>query len=334
MVKKKGSKEELEAIEEDDEGTRVCKEKYPIGSYKYQKKPGFYMWRLLKTQLDYYIKNVTNDWDFTIIISGEGEVRVGKSVLAMQIAAYWTDQMKKRHGIDVPFNLKDNIVFDGRKLIEKGNKLGVNHQYSALIFDEAGADLEGTKAMLATTRAVKDFLRECGQYNFLNILVLPEFFDLPKGIALSRSSCLINVYWIPDDEGKFRRGYFKYYSRPNKKKLYLKGKRHLDYDAAPYDFFGTFNKFYPVDEEEYRQMKIKALKKRESSSVDKRMLQRNVAWYLLTEKYNMTQTELAKITSNMGAYTAQQTIAEALKGVELVSPKSTKDIKDSSDKDK
>lgn len=305
--------------EDEDNGARVCTTKYPKGFYRYQKKDGFYMWKLLRQQIDYYIQNVVNDWDFTIIICGEGEVRVGKSVLAMQVAAYWVDQMEKKHGVKLPFNLQDNFVFDGRKLIEKGNYLGQKHKYSPLIFDEAGADLEGAKSMMANTRAVKDFLRECGQYNLLNILVLPEYFDLPKGIALSRSACLINVYYIPDNEGNFRRGYFKFYGRPNKKALYLRGKKDLDYNAAPYDFFGTFGKFYPFNKDEYDKLKFMALKKREATSVDKRIMQRNIAWWLLTDKFEMSQSEIAKISSNMGAYTAQQTIAEALKGVSLSS---------------
>jgi len=295
---------------------RVCTKEFPIG-FNNNKKDGFAMNDLLKQQLDYYIKNALKDWDFTIIICGEGEVRVGKSVLALQIGAYWTQQMAELYKLKIPFNLKDNVIFEGRKLIEKGNMLGTKFPHSCLIFDEAGADLEGTKSMLSTTRAVKDFLRECGQYNFLNILVLPEFFDLPKGVALSRANCLLNVYYVHDEEGNFIRGYFKFYSRPAKKQLYMRGKRMLDYNSARYDFTGEFNKFYPVPEQEYRTLKIKALKKREAVTFDKKLLQRNISWYLLTKEFGMTQIELAKRLTGMGAYTFQQTIAEALKGLRL-----------------
>lgn len=296
----------------------VCESLFPKGSFPYQKKDGFYMEPLLKQQLDYYLKNVNKDWDFVIVISGEGEVRVGKSVLALQIAQYWTSEIKRLYGKEVPFNLKDNIVFDGAKLIEKGNKLGINHKMSALIFDEAGADLEGTKVMRQTTQAVKDFLRECGQYNMLTILVLPDYFDLPKGIALSRSNCLLNVYWNADDEGNFNRGYFKFFSKPAKKRLYLNGKRDLDYNAASYDFAGTFTGVYTLPEEEYRHMKHLALKKRESSTVDKKLMQRNIAWMLLVERYGMKLSEISQVTSDMGFYTPHQTISDAIKGAKMV----------------
>jgi len=223
---------------------------------------------VLKANLDALLKNAgkKDDWDFLILITGGGTVRVGKSVLSLQIAAYWCHQLKELYGMDVPFTLKENIVFHGQRLIKQGNKIGLSHPHSVLIFDEAGADLEGIKVMKRTTQAVKDYLRECGQYNFLTILVLPEFFDLPKGVALSRSDFLIDCYALSDKIGKFRRGYFNFYSRPNKKKLYLKGKKELNYKAWRYDFHGRFLNFYPVDEEEYRSEKVKALKSREVTS--------------------------------------------------------------------
>ena len=97
--------------------------------------------------------------------------------------------------------------------------------------------------MSQLTQDVLDYYRECGQYNMLNILVLPEYFDLPKGIAMTRSICLIDVYYITDQDAIFRRGFFNFFSKRAKKKLYLKGKRELDYKAAKYDFNGKFPDF-------------------------------------------------------------------------------------------
>jgi hypothetical protein len=281
---------------------RVCKKLFPKGKFPYQKKEGYFMHDILKQQLDVYLKNVRDDWDFVIIISGEGEVRVGKSVLAQQIGQYWTQQINEKYNLDIPFNLKDNIVFNGADLIKKGNELGVKHPYSCLIFDEAGADLEGIKAMRYTTQAVRDFLRECGQYNLLTILVLPEYFDLPKGIALSRSSCLINVYWIGDNEGRMNRGFFKYYSRPNKKNLYLRGKKDLNYNAWKQDFFGNFDNVFTLPEKEYRELKRKALKSREKMS-SKELRWREwlrAAVLLLVDVFNLSYRELADKMNEVG----------------------------------
>ena len=237
-----------------------------MGSYKGQRSPGFYMDDTLKANLDVLLKNITKDWDFVVVISGGGRVRLGKSTIALQIGAYWTQQIKELYGLEVPFNVKDNIVFNGSELIKHGNKLGTKHKHSCLVFDEAGADLEGIKAMKKTTQAVKDYLRECGQYNMLTILVLPEYFDLPKGVALSRCDFLINCYTSVTDDDLIERGYFNFYSRPNKKYLYLKGKKDLNYNSYPEDWSGTWENFYPVDEKEYRSAKVKALKSRENVS--------------------------------------------------------------------
>jgi len=245
---------------------RVCQNWFP--NPEKPDKAGFYMDNLLKANLDALLKNAgkKDDWDFLVLITGGGAVRVGKSVLGLQLACYWCHELERLYGMNVPFEIKENIVFHGAKLIKKGNKIGTKYPHSVLIFDEAGADLEGVKAMKRSTQAVKDYLRECGQYNFLTILVLPEFFDLPKGIALSRSDFLIDCYSLADKTGKFRRGYFNFYSKPNKKHLYLRGKKELNYKAYKYDFHGRWLNFYPIDEDEYRAVKVEALKSREVMS--------------------------------------------------------------------
>jgi len=246
---------------------RVCEDWFP--NPKNPKKSGFYMNKTLKENIDALLKNASKkaDWDFVGIISGRGQVRVGKSVLAMQIACYWIYMLEKLYGVKVPFSIKENIIFHGVELIRKGNKVGVKYPHSALIFDEAGADLESTKVMRRTTQAVKDFLRECGQYNMLTLLVLPDFFDLPKGIAISRSDFLIDCYALTDEKGIFRRGFYNAYNRKTKKHLYLKGKKFLDYDAHHWDFQGDYFEFYPFCEEEYRETKVKALKTRAELSI-------------------------------------------------------------------
>jgi hypothetical protein len=90
-------------------------------------------------------------------------------------------------------------------------------------------------------------------------MVMPEFFDLPKGIAITRSIFLIDVGYSASKEGMFKRGSFRFYSRRHKKLLYMKGKKELNYNSHPYNFMGEFRNFYPIDEEEYRKSKIEAL---------------------------------------------------------------------------
>jgi len=305
----------------------VCQDLFPKGSRPYQKKDGFSMDETLKMQIDILLKNIKNDWDFTIIISGGGEVRVGKSVLAMQIGAYWNYMIKKIYNLEAPFDVNNNFVFNGKELIKKGNYLGQNFSFPVLIYDEAGADLEGRKVMSTMTKDVLDFYRECGQYNLLNILVLPDFFDLPKGIALSRSIFLIDVYYGSNKEQYFERGYFNFYSRRNKKWLYLKGKKDLNYQAQNYNFHGKFYNFYPIDENEYRRLKQEALSKRESHKREKFLIQRDAAWWLLCgdgltcecgKEVKLTQTQLGiRMEQLTGIFVPHNTISDAIRHFKL-----------------
>ena len=65
---------------------KVCEEWFPfdkekgISSYKGQRSPGFYMCDNLKNTIDLWLKNIKNDWDIVVIISGQETVRVGKSL--------------------------------------------------------------------------------------------------------------------------------------------------------------------------------------------------------------------------------------------------------------
>lgn len=278
---------------------KVCEEWFPMGSYHNQRSPGFYMNDNLKQTIDLWVKNVKNDWDFVIIISGQGTVRVGKSVLAQQIAAYWSYAIWKAYGIEVPFEIKDNIVFQGVDLIRQGNKIGQKSKYGCLIFDEAGADLEGVKAMKKTTQNVKDFFRECGQYNMLNILCLPEFFDLPKGLATNRSNCLLDCYVTVDENDMWERGKFNFYSAPSKKKLYRYGKKDGDYSATKCDFYGDWDNIYVLDEKEYKQLKIEALKKREVLSRNEEIRQKYLAGALKV-LYNVDGLSHREIAEKIG----------------------------------
>ena len=292
---------------------RVCTKIYPKG-FSHNIKDGFWMNDNLKAQLDILAKNIIHDWDFTIIISGGGEVRVGKPVLAMQIAAYWKYLMKKIHNKEVSLSVKKNFIFDGNELIKTGNELGEKYPYSQLIYDEAGADLQGKKIMTRMTQNVIDFYRECGQYNLLNILVIPDFFDLPKGLALTRSIFLLDVYYTHDENDLFIRGYFDFFSRKAKKYLYLNGKRNLDYNAASPEFSGRFYNFYPIDEQEYRNVKKEALRKREVMMRGKFQKQRDACWYLLNREIGWTQQSIAERMRQLtGIHVTQQTIADGVR---------------------
>jgi hypothetical protein len=215
----------------------------------------FYMDGGLKKILNSIAFNVPKDWDSLILISGSGMVRVGKSVLAQQIGFYMSHRLK------TPFTI-NNIVFSGAELMEKARTM---EKHSVFVYDEARGELDTKKVMEDITKTLMDFFAECGMYNHVIIIVLPDFFDLPKGIAISRSELLINVYRdraVKKDEDSeevvsFERGFFHGYHRNSKKKLYILGKKNYnDYDIVKRDFFGKFPNVFTVDKEEYLGKKL------------------------------------------------------------------------------
>lgn len=205
----------------------------------------YYMSNFLQQNLDILKKTIKKDMDHVILISGSGKVRIGKSVLAQQIGYYLSEGV-------VPFT-NDNIVFRSDKLISVANKLP---KYSVIVYDEAREGLESTKTLMSKNRDLLDFFAECGQLNLFVIIVLPDFFDLKKTIAITRSTCLINVYFGEE----FKRGYYAFYNDSQKKALYLKGKQWLNYTCIKPSFRDKFFDTYTVDKDKYKRQKADSLK--------------------------------------------------------------------------
>jgi len=256
---------------------------------------------LLKGNLDLIKKNNQNDWDFKMLISGDGMTRTGKSTLGTQIAQY----------LDPTFadNWKERMIFDGEKLIDTAYKIGRN---KALVYDEAKAGLDSKKQMEQYTKRLLDFFSQCGNLNHLVIIILPEFFELPKSIAMTQSIFLINCY----ARNGFERGYFEFYNRKDKRYLYIKGTKYLDYTSQRPSFKGTFIDYIPFNRKEYETLKSKTLNEiRHRENISKVKISRDthknrvtILIKLLMQNYKLKPVEIAE---NLGI--ARTTVYEYLK---------------------
>lgn len=269
----------------------------------------YWMDPLLKGNLDSISYNMLHDFDAVIPISGDGMVRVGKSVLAQQVGAYiaWKHQ--------TPFGL-DNIVFSGKELIEVAQRMPKN---SVLIYDEARGELDSKKVMENITKNLMDFFAECGMLNHCIILVCPDFFELPKGVALNRSEFLLNVVRTSsikqDADGeeviKFERGVFEFYNRKGKKVLYIQGKKQYnDYDIGKKwrSFWGNFHNQYIVDRKEYEDKKIAHIARNRNATKDATRF--GAALAILNN--HLTQQEIVKELSQYEIRLTQQRLQQLI----------------------
>lgn len=219
---------------------------------------------MLMYQLDTLVYNVSSDWDFVIVISGDRMVRVGKSVLAQSVAAYLA------HRLNTFFDLP-NIFFDSQDMINFAQNAP---KHSIIIYDEGREGLAASKSSQKLQQDLLDYFAECGQLNHIFIVVIPDFFELKETMAVGRSEYLINVYRKSVDlvsdmykDGverpivRFDRGYFEFFSRKKKQLLYdiAQSKHQKFYGLVKANFIGRFTNNYPIDEVAYKEKKRQAL---------------------------------------------------------------------------
>ena len=221
------------------------------------------MYPALRSNLDSIIYNLKRDWDFIIVITGSGNTRVGKSLLAQQVAYYFA------YNLGTKFDL-ENVVWDSEELIEKALEMPKN---SVIIYDEAREGLESKKAIEKESRGLFDFFSQNGALNQIIILVMPDFFEMSKGIAVNRSIFLLNTYYTNElrqtnikgrsvEVQRFRRGYFEFYNKKNKRKLYIKGKRNFfSYEGGLFNWRGKFPNYWVLPLEGYNQSKLEYIKR-------------------------------------------------------------------------
>ncbi len=242
---------------------------------------GFNMDGYLAENLQYIPEFLKKDFDCVGIVSGRGKVRTGKSTIAAQVGFFcaWliaggiqdlrrheetgkflhSNKIIKKPDKLLNFTLK-NLAFAPEDLMRLGRNLKKN---SVIIYDEGRTGLDAKTTMSSLNKMLEDFFQECGQYNHVILIVLPDFFKLHADYAVSRSYFLIDVLL---DES-FNRGYFNFYNEIQKDFLYNHGKKKLGviskYTSGYPSFSGKFSSWFPFEKDRYDKLKRLALKKKE-----------------------------------------------------------------------
>lgn len=270
---------------------KFLEKEFPNGTFLKQKSDGAYINETLAKNLDIYAKKIVNDMHFLIIISGNDAVGNGKTTLATHCGAYLTNRINQLHGLDNSFTSK-NVAMNAKKLVKQSFD---NPQYSTIILDE-GDDLT-THGMKEAAVELKRYFRKCRQLNQILILIIPSFFELPKFYALARSHALINVKF----HGEFERGVFDFYGPKQKKRLYIKGKKDWDYNAAKPDFEGGFFSqytFFPNVKEETKLYKKKKYDDmvEDAEDKDKQLTPLQIERRTIAKTFKMVHSNLPEVT--------------------------------------
>lgn len=261
-----------------------------MGSFTSQQTAGKYIDGFLYSNLEPLAKKIIDDMTFLgIIYSSTLEVGTGKSVLAQELGEAYTELVNKIHGLNIPFNI-ENIVFTPKDLIDRSFKLP---RYSCIILDE----WEDAHYWSELGITLRQFFRKCRKLNLFMICIIPDWFQLPKGYAISRSVFAIDVKF----EGEFERGYFSFYNFERKKDLYINGKKMYNYKSASPNFSGRFTDGYAVGREEYLKRKQEDLERADSQKTKVKDLKeesavKDAVWLACEGQYPiLNATQMAKI---------------------------------------
>ena len=200
----------------------------------------YYMEKRLYDNLVLLPKRIEKDKDVVGVIVGPPGT--GKSTIAQQILYFLDNTITCKN---IKYSSED-FMSTQIDWFHKNKSKG-----RGLIHDEGKESLSAQSVTSKKTRNFMKFLYENRQTNMYNIILTGDFFDLPRSIAMQR---VLFMIWVKE-EREFDNGFFRFYNRPDLRRLYLVGKKFRDMNSSGYTFRGSFPKKYCVDEEEYRKLK-------------------------------------------------------------------------------
>jgi hypothetical protein len=159
-------------------------------------------------------------------------------------------------------------------------------------------------------------MMEIGQKNLFIIICMPTYFMLDKYVALFRTRGLFHVY-----KKKKKKGNWIYFNAVQKKKIYTLGKKYYEYYGKGFPrsrLKGKFSGVYTVDEQSYRDKKLKALNsKSNTTKKEKYMEERDIAIYTIYKNFSLIPQQISKLFEMEGLKLARRTIADIIKKIEI-----------------
>lgn len=248
---------------------------------KYSKEGIYQDGRLWITYRD--AKKVMKKKDLDLVTAVTGYPGYGKSTFVIQEASI----------CDHTFNHKR--MYQNVEDFIEGVKNSKNYG-EAHCLDESYDGMNSGEIRREVGRALMNVMNIIRQKRLYIFIVLPNFFDLHKSIAIFRTRWLFHLY--SPEFGDI--GYFAAFGRSAKQRLYIKGKKFEDYDCVPAEFIGKFTPEIPsnFDWKAYEKIKEHNLKNVFIKSHEDRsaVQQRNTLLHYLKTKLSHTSKKLSELT--------------------------------------
>jgi len=241
--------------------------------------------KIMLLKIDPYVQKVLDKakernkkgYDYVSIICGYPGV--GKSVFAQTCARY----------LDPDFD-ESKVAFGDEEFIDKTNNA---KEYSSVVLDESFQSMNSKVTMSSAFLRIVNHLQIIRQKHLFIFLCLPNFFDLSKGVGLYRANHLFLIY--ADKITDKRR--FVSFDRDNKRILYVKGGKFMNYNAHKGNFYGNSYLNEVIPEKIYDDMKRKHLLAQDIAPQENKTVQsRDRLVFYLKEKCRLKIKELAEIT--------------------------------------
>lgn len=203
----------------------------------------YYMDGKLLTNYEYYKKRRDKKWDNIILIDGlEGS---GKTTFASASAYYF----------DPDFGI-DNVAFNPKQIMWALDSLPNGSSIQCDEFALGGMSGDALSTIQKTLIKKMTTIRKKNLTIFLNIAYI---FMLSAYFAVGRTMSLVHIY-SPDN---LQRGYFRYYSRPAKRKMYFWGKK----DSHKWEYMNCYNIFGRFTNTEGMFYDTKAYEKKKDEAI-------------------------------------------------------------------
>lgn len=237
----------------------------------------FYIDGKLQNTLDMAKNRVLKkNWDYCAIIAGA--VGSGKSTLARTEAKYCCDWFDESY-----------IAFTDDEFIKITNNCP---EFSSVVLDESFVSLNSRITMSGAFVRIINHLQIIRQKHLFIFLCLPNFFDLSKGVAIFRANHLFVTYATAIGD----RGRFAAFGKDEKRELYVKGNKFMNYNAVKANFIGRFTMNDDIiPEKVYEKMKLTHLLAQQEvvAKIDPKK-QRNVEIFYLRHEKKWKINEIAK----------------------------------------